>query len=109
VAAPIATTAGSTAAGATLRLEAHNNINLDSDLISSAFPLTLYLLSDQDGSGSGQVNWGSATLDLEGGRASIKKGAPGGGSPDLDGHISINAGSNPVRICSRGCKRSQRP
>ena len=97
--APITTTAGSKAEGAQLMLYAHNNINLNSSISSTANPLYLLLVTDQDGEGgegSGRLNWGTATLDLKGGSALIQKAAPGGSGEPLAGDINVNPGSAAV-------------
>jgi len=96
VAAPIVTTAGTTSAGASLTLNAHNDINLISSISSTANPLALTLFTDLDGTGSGQLNWGSATVDLKGGNAVVQKASPGGSGPLLSGAININPGSAAV-------------
>ena len=67
---PITTTAGSS--GARLELRAHNDINLNRSITSTASPLDVAFVSDQDNNGAGALRWGSARLDLQGGTATAR-------------------------------------
>ncbi|MBC7603631.1 MAG: filamentous hemagglutinin N-terminal domain-containing protein, partial [Ramlibacter sp.] len=54
-------------ANATLTLNAHNNINVNASITSSAGQLSMVLNANQDNVGGGAIKLGTATLDANGG------------------------------------------
>ena len=82
---PIALSAatGPSSLASKLTLKAHGDIYIDASISGANFrPLNVDLIADSDATGGGGVQWGSATLDLKGGKATVLKAVVPGLSPE---------------------------